>query len=60
MMIIDDVASRLHPGKEPGVNEQNEAAAVISDSTYQLIDDLSKAIEADIKAARQNQYSTPN
>lgn len=50
MMVIEDVAARLHPGKSDDVDSQNDAAASISDSTFQMIDDLSRAIESDVRS----------
>ena len=52
MMVIEDVAARLHPGKESDPDVQNAAAFAVSDSTYAMIDGLSKAVEADVKAAQ--------
>ena len=52
MMVIEDVAARLHPGREGDMDAQNDASTAISDSTYQLIDDLSKAVESDVRAAQ--------
>jgi len=54
MMVIEDVAARLSPGKESDPDAQNAASFAVSDSTYGLIDELSKAVEADVRAAKDH------
>ncbi|OPZ34826.1 MAG: hypothetical protein BWY99_02417 [Synergistetes bacterium ADurb.BinA166] len=48
-MVIEDVAGRLHPGRGGDDEARNDAAFKISESTYRLIDDLSRAVESDVE-----------
>ncbi len=51
MLVIEDVAHRLYPGKRED-EARNEASFIVSNSTYEMIDKLSKAVEDDVRAAR--------
>jgi hypothetical protein len=51
-MVIEDVALKLHPGRRDD-ESKNDAAFRISDSTYELIDELARSVESDVEAARR-------